>query len=182
MVMDRNRRPQPVRWRYAKQIQVVSEEVVSLFRVRGEEIEQWQAGKWELAEPELLTSIPNDWDLFWLSDQEYRNLHHLLGTGRLDLPVRLDLQPEERYLKWKCPECRTFTVVPIVIGLPNVEDMEASMDGHLILWGCIVHGFEPEHPVGCTSCDWTGERVARRKIRALRFIPESFFEEMSVLP
>lgn len=178
--MDKRQRKPTVKWGYAKRVEVISGEVVDLYRVRGNDVQEWLDGKWVTADAELLSSIPNDLDLFWLNDQEYRNLHHLLGTGRLDLPVRLDLEPEERYLKWRCPDCGSFTVVPIVIGLPNAEDMEASIDGHLILWGCIVHGFEPERPVGCTNCDWTGERVAGRKIRPLRFIPESFYDGMSV--
>ena len=180
--MDKGQGKPTVKWRYVKRVEVISEEVIALYRVWDNEAQEWLAGKWMSTESDFLSSIPNDLDLFWLSDLEYRNLHHLLGTGRFDLPVRLDLEPEERYLKWKCPECGTFTVVPIVIGLPNAEDMEASIDGHLILWGCIVHGFEPERPVGCTNCDWTGERIAGRKIRPLRFIPESFNEGMSVFP
>ncbi len=59
--------------------------------------------------------------------------------------------------KLACPKCGTATVVPVIIGMPDADLMELARDGHFVLWGCIVDGDEPENPVQCTHCSWTGE-------------------------
>lgn len=71
------------------------------------------------------------------------------------------------YARWVCPNCETLTVVPIVIGYPNIEDFEAAEAGHVILQGCIVYGDEPKHGVACTRCDWFGERLPGNRIRQI---------------
>ena len=59
--------------------------------------------------------------------------------------------------KLACPKCAADTVVPVVIGMPDADLMELARDGHVILWGCSIFGDEPENPVQCTHCSWTGE-------------------------
>jgi hypothetical protein len=63
----------------------------------------------------------------------------------------------QKYKKWPCPKCGTATVVPAIIGMPDADLMELERDGHVILWGCSIFGNEPENPVQCTHCSWTGE-------------------------
>jgi len=62
-----------------------------------------------------------------------------------------------KYPKWACPKCATNTVVPAIIGMPDSDLMDLERDGHVVLRGCIVSGEQPQHPVQCTQCSWTGE-------------------------
>lgn len=156
------------RWRYAKRSDHFSGDIVSLFRVRGLNVQILREGNWEAANYRRWFDIIEDPEFEWLTRQETTNLHSYLRSGQEGTPPRLDLQPSERYKKWKCPDCQTFTVVPIVIGYPNPEDMEAEREGHIILQGCIVHGDEPEKPVACTACGWFGEQVRGNTIRAVQ--------------
>lgn len=63
----------------------------------------------------------------------------------------------QKYKKWACPKCGTDTVVPAIIGMPDSDLMDLEKNGHVVLRGCIVNGDEPQHPVQCTQCSWTGE-------------------------
>lgn len=155
------------RWRYAKRIDHFSGDIVSLFRVRGLDVQILRDGKWEPAHYRRWFDIIEDPEFQWLTRQETTNLHSYLRASRDGFPPRLDLEPAEQYRKWKCPKCDTFTIVPIVIGLPNPEDMEASMRGDIILQGCIVYGDEPDRPIACTHCGWFGEHIRGKKIREL---------------
>ena len=67
------------------------------------------------------------------------------------------MRTSQKYKKWPCPKCGTDTVVPAIIGMPGADLMELERDGHVILWGCSIFGNEPENPVQCTHCSWTGE-------------------------
>ncbi len=155
------------RWRYSKRIDHFSGEIVSLYRVRGLDVQILRDGKWVSANYRRWFDIIEDPEFEWLTRQETTNLHNFLRSGQEGIPPRLDLQPRERYKKWKCPNCQTFTVIPIVIGYPNPEDMEAEMEGHIILQGCTVYGDEPEKPVACTACGWFGEQIRGNSIRGL---------------
>jgi hypothetical protein len=153
------------RWRYAKRFDCDTNEIVALYRLRGVDVEYFAEGKWFTASPKSWFNVQEDPDYEWLTHQETTNLHNYLRSGFTERPKRLDLEPPEQYKKWKCPNCGTYTVVPIVIGLPSNEDMEASMQGHIILQGCIVYGDEPSRPIACTTCDWFGEQVRGKKIQ-----------------
>ena len=165
--MADQRQPPIQRWRYAKQLSGLDDSIIALFRTRGLEIEFLSDGTWRPTDARDWSAIREEPTYEWLSRQEVINLNYYLRSGETETPRRLNLEPPERYRKWKCPTCSSYTIVPIVIGLPNVEDMEAAMDGHIILQGCIVYGDEPKRPVGCTACGWYGEQVAAKKIRQL---------------
>lgn len=153
------------RWRYAKRIDHSSGDIVSLFRVRGLDVQMLRDGKWEVANYQRGLDIIEDPDFEWLSRQEASNLHSYLRCGQIEIPKRLDLEPSLRYKKWECPNCRTFTVVPAVVGLPGADLMEAERDGHVVLHGCTVFGDQPERPVACTVCHWQGEHVRGKTLR-----------------
>lgn len=157
------------RWRYVKRVNfnVDDDRIVGLFRFKGVDIERLVDGKWEPAHYRRWFDVHEDPEFIWLTKQETMNLHSWLRSGFEGIPERLDLEPAEQYRKWKCPNCHTFTIVPIVIGLPNPEDMEASMRGDIILQGCIVYGDKPDRPIACTRCGWFGEHVRGKKIREL---------------
>jgi hypothetical protein len=152
------------RWRYAKRVDPVTGDIWVLFRLRDSQVEVLEDGKWRSTAGD--SAIDLDWDpgFAWLSPIESRNLLAYLRTGQTDLPVHLDREPKERYQKWKCPNCGTFTVVPVVVGMPSFEDGEAAREGHLILQGCIFYGDEPKQAVACTTCDWFGELIRDRTI------------------
>ena len=156
------------RWRYAKRVNFDDDDrIVSLFRFRGVDIEQLVNGRWVPAHHRRWFDVHEDPEFVPLTKQETTNLHSWLRSGFEAIPERLDLEPVERYRKWKCPNCDTFTIVPIVIGLPNPEDFEAAIRGDIILQGCIVDGDEPDRPIACTQCGWFGEHVAGKRIREL---------------
>lgn len=102
-----------------------------------------------------------------LDTVEVHNLRTYLRSGRLGVPENLTIGPPERYKRWTCPECRTLTVVPVVIGYPSLEDFEAEQRGEIILAGCIVNGDEPARPVACVTCGWNGENTRTKYVRAL---------------
>lgn len=62
-----------------------------------------------------------------------------------------------KFKKWPCPVCKTETVVPAIVGMPSGDLGDMAEAGHVILWGCSLMGNEPDDPVQCTSCSWTGE-------------------------
>jgi hypothetical protein len=138
-----------------------------IFRARESETQVLRDGKWRDLEGHAKLEFNAYPDLKLLTPTEIRNLLVYLRTGQTDIPTRLDLEPRERYQKWKCPVCGTFTVVPVVVGLPSIEDGEAAEEGHLILQGCIVYGDEPDQAVACTDCDWFGELIGDRTIRQI---------------
>lgn len=163
------------RWRYVKRCSDQTGEITSIYRTRGFDIEVLRDGRWTPADYRSWFHVREDPDYEWLTRQETSNLLNFLRTGQEGLPRRLDLQPTERYKKWKCPDCQTFTVVPIVIGLPGAEDMEAEAEGHIILQGCIVYGDEPDQPIACTQCGWFGEALRGKRVRQLS-APRAFQE------
>ena len=153
------------RWRYAKRIDHLSGEIVSLYRVRGLDVQILRDGKWEAANYRRWFDIIEDPEFEWLSGQEASNLNNYLRCGQTEIPKRLDLEPALRYKKWKCPNCQTFTVVPAVVGLPGADLMEAERDGHVVLHGCTVFGDQSERPVACTECHWQGEHLRGKTLR-----------------
>jgi hypothetical protein len=155
------------RWRYAKRCNVITDEIHKIFRTRGSETQVLHDGKWQALQGHAKTEFDAYQDLELLTPTEIRNLLVYLRTGQTDIPPRLDLEPRERYQKWKCPDCGTFTVVPVVVGLPSSDDDLAAREGHLILQGCIVYGDEPDQAVACTNCDWFGELIGNRTIRQI---------------
>lgn len=152
------------RWHYAKRLADDGTTIIALLRTRALDIQYLRQGRWVIAHYKDWFTIREDPFCEWLTIQERRNLLSYLACGQKELPRRLDLEPSERYRKWICPNCRTRTVVPIVIGLPSYEDMKAATEGHIILYGCVVHGDEPQRPVACTTCDWHGEHVKGTKV------------------
>lgn len=138
-----------------------------IFRTRESETRVLRDGKCWGLEGHAKIEFNTDPDLKLLNPTEIRNLFVYLRSGQTDTPTRLDLEPRERYQKWKCPVCGTFTVVPVVVGLPSSDDDLAAREGHLILQGCIVYGDEPDQAVACTGCDWFGELIGDRTIRQI---------------
>lgn len=138
-----------------------------LFRARESETQVLQEGKWRELGGHAKIEFDAYLDLKLLTPIEIRNLLVYLRSGQTDTPTRLDLEPRERYQKWKCPVCGTFTVVPVVVGLPSSDDGQAARESHLILQGCIVYGDEPDQAVACTDCDWFGELIGDRTIRQI---------------
>ena len=163
--MSRGGRPRIARWRYGKRVKVDSCRIVALFRERDFVVETLHLGKWVLTNNSRWFDVSEDSQFEWLSRQEASNLHSYLRCGQTETPERLDLEPSLRYKKWECPNCRTFTVVPAVVGLPGVDLMEAERDGHVVLHGCTVFGDQPERPVACTVCHWQGEHVRGKTLR-----------------
>lgn len=138
--------------------------IISVYRTQDEKWECLEDGKWVSVTDVVVYSGTN---LVELTKCERENLAAFLKTGQEELPDRLDLEPRERYQRWKCPDCETFTVVPMVMGFPSELDMEAAERGEIILTGCIVRGDEPRRPVACTQCDWYGENTKTHHIRKL---------------
>jgi hypothetical protein len=153
------------RWTYIKRISPDGD-VREVFRARGDDTQVLICGKWSPIDASWLDvkTVPN---LFVMTAREVSNLLSVLRAGQEDLPSRLELEPYEQYQKWKCPNCQTMTVVPILIGMPSEEVGQAAMRGDVLLQGCIVYGDEPDRPVGCTTCDWYGEHVRGATIRKL---------------
>lgn len=52
----------------------------------------------------------------------------------------------------KCPQCGNATVLPIVYGMPGPELWEEAQQGKVLLGGCCIGPFEPDHQ--CTECGW----------------------------
>ena len=170
------------RWLCAKWLSGVDDSIIALYRTRGLEVECLSDGRWEPADPQDWFTIREQPGYEWLTRQEVINLNYYLRSGQTEIPQCLNLEPPERYRKWKCPTCGTYTIVPIVTGLPNPEDMEAAMEGHIILQGCIVYGDEPKRPVGCTTCGWYGEHLRGKTIRELPPSQAFRMEDGDVVP
>ena len=139
-----------------------------IFRAGKGQVEELRGGEWT----RLCDIEDSEWGSLEklarkLSPLERQNLKAYLSTGQREIPGNLELSPPERFKKWRCPECETFTVIPIIIGLPSYEMMEAQKCGDVILWGCTMDGSEPLRPVGCTDCGWYGEHTRGRHIREI---------------
>lgn len=171
--VEPRRTPTRRQWRYTKVFDVVTGDIWVLHRSRGSQGQVLREGAWRNISGEDEHEMVLGTDQIELTPIERRNLFAFLSTGQTDVPARLDLEPNERYRKWKCPDCETFTVVPVISGLPTEDDGEASREGHIILQGCIVFGDEPSNAVACTTCGWFGEVLGGRKIRHVPR-PEAF--------
>jgi len=164
------------RWLYAKRFDFETGDIWALYRTRDSELQVLQQGKWRDITGNATVDLEGDPDHEWLRPTERRNLLAYLRTGQTDIPSRLDLEPAERYRKWKCPHCATFTVVPVIVGMPTPEVWEAAQEGHFIVQGCIVYGDEPDYAVACTTCDWFGELIRDRTIRQVAR-PRAFIDD-----
>lgn len=156
------------RWRYMKHVDDESGKISRLFRVRGSDVEELQDGNWVSCPHERWPEVDEDNGRAWLTSTEAANLRTYLRCGQDGIPERLDLEIPECYMKWKCPNCDTFTIVPMIVGYPDMEAAEAERRGDIILVGCTIFGDEPDRPVGCTGCEWRGEHVRGRTIRITR--------------
>lgn len=155
------------RWNYAKRLSADDTTIIELVRTRNLTVEYLKNGRWVQADYKDWSSTRDKLRYEWLTTQERRNLRSYLACGQKELPAHLNREPREQYLKWICPTCKSRTIVPIIIGFPGPEDMDAATNGNVLLHGCIVNGEEPDRPVSCTRCNWYGEHVRGPKIRQL---------------
>ncbi len=53
-----------------------------------------------------------------------------------------------------CPNCGSFSTVPIIYGLPVADDLERAQRGEFVLGGCLVglHDPDPDPNRCCTTC------------------------------
>lgn len=160
-------RPERRRWRYGKQFDEIDGLVLRVYRWRLDVPQVLRGHQWTNVDPEPWRDVSESPNFAWMGADETKNLLAFLRTGNPKIPGSFDLGPPERYQRWECPICLIYTIVPVVIGLPNPEDMEAAMRGEIILQGCIVHGDEPARPIVCTQCGWFGEHIRGRRIRQL---------------
>ena len=53
-----------------------------------------------------------------------------------------------------CPNCSSLSTVPIVYGLPSIDDHERAQRGEFVLGGCLIglHEPDPDPSHCCTTC------------------------------
>ena len=81
----------------------------------------------------------------------YDKRRDLLNPLRIGELQRLLGQLQRLLLRPDCPSCGAGDVVPIVIGLPGPDLMEAAERGEVVLAGCIVMPDQPNW--SCNRCD-----------------------------
>ena len=76
---------------------------------------------------------------------------------------------------YRCPNCKSKNVIPIVYGYPSMDTVEMAERYEIKLGGCVVYADREMPDLYCKDCkkEWSVDDLTDRDITKIRFVIET---------